>query len=99
MLIRQNASNEYDIFHYCYFLDEYFKFEPYACNGYRDLMQKAMNFNDAAIVSFKRNDYRTYFWYITDDHSINIIKKYNLNRKSGLLAHLGLGIKNEYFLS
>ena len=80
-------------------LDKYFKFEPYAYNGCRDLMQKVINFNDAAIVSFKRSDYRTYFWYMSDGDSISIIKDYNLNRKSGLLAHLGLGIKNEYFLS
>ena len=27
------------------------------CNGCHDLMQKAMNFNDVAIVSIKGNDY------------------------------------------
>ena len=50
-----------------------------------DLMQKAMNFNDVAIVSFKGNDYRIYFWYMNKDDSINIMKNSNLNEKSGLL--------------
>ena len=27
-------------------------------------MQKAMSFNNAAIVSIKRNDYRIHFWYM-----------------------------------
>ena len=30
-----------------------FKNEPYFCNGFHDLIQKAMNFNDVAIVSIK----------------------------------------------
>ena len=30
-----------------------FKYEPYLCNGCHDLMQKAMNFNDVAIVLLK----------------------------------------------
>ena len=48
-----NASREYDICHYWYFLNKGFKCEPYLCNGCHDLMQKAMNFNDVAIVLLK----------------------------------------------
>ena len=40
-------------------------------------MQKAMNFNDAAIFSVKRSDYRIHF-------AINIMRN-NLNEKRGLL--------------
>ena len=32
---------------------EQFKYEPYLCNSCYDLMQKALNFNDVAIVSVK----------------------------------------------
>ena len=49
-IIKTNAS---DICYYWYFLDKSFNYEPYLCNGYHDLMQKAMNFNDVAIVSLK----------------------------------------------
>ena len=33
--------------------DKTFNYEPYLCNGCHDLMQKALNFNDVAIVSIK----------------------------------------------
>ena len=35
------------------FLDKGFKYEPYFCNGCHNLMQKAMNFDDFAIVLIK----------------------------------------------
>ena len=62
-----------------------FKYEPYLCNGFHDLMQKAMNFNDVAFVSIKRSDCRIHFWYISKDGAINIMKISNLNEKGGLL--------------
>ena len=43
------------------FLDKNFNYEPYLCSGCHDLMPKAMNFNDGAIVSIKGNDYRIHF--------------------------------------
>ena len=58
---KTNASKECDICHYWYFKDIGFKYEPYLCNGYYGLMQKAMNFNDVAIVSVKGSDYRIHF--------------------------------------
>ena len=50
-----------------------------------DLMQKAINFNDVIIVSIKRYDYRTHFWYMRKNDAMNIIKNSDLNEKSGLL--------------
>ena len=67
------------------FLDKGFKYEPYLCNSCHDLMQKAMNLNDVAIVSGKRSDYRNPFWYMSKDDAINIVKNSNLNKQSGLL--------------
>ena len=55
------ASKECDICHYWYFLDKNFKYKPYLCDGCHDLIQKAMSFNDVAIVSIKGSDYRIYF--------------------------------------
>ena len=48
-------------------------------------MQKAINFNDIAIVSIKGNDYRISFWYMSKDDVINVMKNPNLNEKTGLL--------------
>ena len=44
-----------------------------------------MNFNDVAIASVKRSDYRIHFWYLSNNDAINIMNSSNLNEKSGLL--------------
>ena len=80
---KTNPSKEYDICHYWYFLDKGFKFEPYPCKGCHDLIQKAMNVNDVAIVSVNGSDYRIHFWYMSKDDAINIMKNFDLNRKMG----------------
>ena len=48
---KTNASKECKICHYWYFRDIGFKYEPHLCNGCHDLMQKAVSFNNIAIVS------------------------------------------------
>ena len=88
-----NASKECDICHYWYFKDIGFKYEPYLCNGCHNLMQRAMNINDVAIVSVKGNDYRTHFWYISKDDVINIMKISNLNKKGNYYKLFSLYIK------
>ena len=82
---KTNASKECNICHYWYFKDIDFKYEPYLWNGCHDLMRKAMNFNDIAIVSVKRSDYRIHFWYMSKNDAVNIMEDSNLNEKNGLL--------------
>ena len=48
-------------------------------------MQKAVNFNDAAIVYIKGSAYRIHFWYMSKDDAINIMNNSNLIDKMGLL--------------
>ena len=60
-------------------------YEPYLCNGCDDLMQKAMSFNDAAIVYVKGSAYRIHFWYISKDDAIRIMKNSNLIDKKCVL--------------
>ena len=66
---KTNASKECDICHYWYFKDIGFKYELYLFNG---LMQKAMSFNDVAIVYVKGNAYRIHFWYLSKNDAILI---------------------------
>ena len=80
---KTNALKERDICHYWYFKDIGSKYEPYLCNGCHGLMQKAMNFNDVAIVYIKGSDYRIHFWHMTKDFAINIMNNSNLNEKNG----------------
>ena len=39
-----NISRECDIYHYLYFKDIGFKYEPYLCNGCHALLQKSYEF-------------------------------------------------------
>ena len=74
-------SKECDICHYWYFLDKNFSYQPHLCNE----CQRAMSFNDVAIVSVKGNDYRVHFWYMSKDGAINIMHNSNLIDKKGTL--------------
>ena len=47
---KTSASKECHICHFWYFKDIGFRYEPYLWNGCHDLMQKAMSFNNVAIV-------------------------------------------------
>ena len=64
---KTNLSKECDIAHYCYFKKIAFNYEPYLCNGCHNLMQKAMSFNNVAVVHVKENAYRIHFWYMSKD--------------------------------
>ena len=63
---------------YWYFKDVGFKYGPY-------LMQKAMDFNDIAIVYIKVSAYRIHFSYMSKDDAINIMNGSNLVDKRGIL--------------
>ena len=72
-LNKTNASKEYKICNYWYFKDIGFKYEPYFCNGCYDLLQKAVSFNDVAIVYVKGSACRIHFWYMSKDDAMNMM--------------------------
>ena len=47
-------------------------------------MQKAISFNDVAIVYAKGSAYRIHFWYMSKDNAINIMNNSNLVDKKGV---------------
>ena len=73
-------SKESDICHYWYFLDKNFNYEPYLCNGCHDSMQKAISFNNVAIVSIKGN----HLWYMNKSDAINLLNNSVLDNKGVL---------------
>ena len=80
-----NKTNAiFDIFHYWYFKDIGFKYESYLCNSCHDLMQKAMSFNDFAIVYVKGNAYRIHFWYMSKNDANSIMNNSNMVGKKGV---------------
>ena len=70
---KTNLSKECDICHYWYFKDNGVKYEKYRCNGCHNLMQKAMSFNNVAIIYVKGNAHRIHFWYMSKGDAINIM--------------------------
>ena len=46
-------------------------------------MQKAIRFNDVAIVNVKGSAYRIHIWYISKDDEMSIIMNSNLIKKMG----------------
>ena len=82
---KTNASKECKIGHYWYFKVIGFKYEPHLCNGCHGLMQKAVSFNNIAIVYVKGNAYRIHFWYMRKDDAINIMINSSLIDKMGVL--------------
>ena len=54
---KTSLSKECDICHDQYFKDIVFKYEEYLWNGCHNLMQKAMSFNNIALVYVKGNVY------------------------------------------
>ena len=81
---KTNALKECDICHYWYFKNIGFKYEPYLCNDCHDFIQKAMSFNDVAIVYVKGSAYRIHFWYMSKDDAVSIMNNSNLNDKKGV---------------
>ena len=81
---KTNLLKECDICHYQYFKNIGFKYDKYLCNGCHDLMQKAVSFNNVAIVYVKGNAYRIHFWCMDKDDAINIMDGSNLVDKRGV---------------
>ena len=50
-------SKENIIYHYHYFLDKGFKFQPGVCNGFHDVLMMSMNFNDILVLNIHGVDY------------------------------------------
>ena len=82
---KTNLSKKCDICHYWYFKGIGFKYEPYLCNGCHNSMQKAISFNNVAIIYVKVSAYRINFWHMSKNDAINIMNGSNLIDKSGVL--------------
>ena len=82
---KTNLSKGCDICRYWFFKDIGFKYENYLCNGCHDSMQKAMSFNNVAIVYVKGSAYRILFCYMSKDDAIKIMNCSNLVDKRSVL--------------
>ena len=82
---KTNASKKCKICHCWYFNDIGFKYEAHLCNDCHGLLQKAVSFNNIAIVYIKGSAYRINFWYISKEDAINMMNNSSLIDKMGVL--------------
>ena len=94
---KTSESKECEICHYWCFKVIGFRYEPYLCNGCHNLMQKAMSFNDVAIVYVKGSAYRIQFWYMSKNDAINIMTNSNSVKKRCFIIFLLYVYENEWF--
>ena len=92
---KTNGSKDCDVFHYWYFKDIGFKYEPYLCNGCHDSLQKAINANNVAIISVKGSDYEIQFWHMRKNETIKYNEKF-WSEEFGCYKFLLLYIKMSY---
>ena len=68
---KTSASKECMLCHYWYFKDFGFKFEPYVCNKFHNVLMTAYKLENIAILSVKRIDFRCILWHISRDEAVN----------------------------
>ena len=78
---KTKASKEYDVCHYCYFLNYSFKFQPNVCNRYHELLMMSVNFNNIAILNIKGSDYRCIISLVSKNEAINSMQNADSTEK------------------
>ena len=78
---KSNKSKECIIFHYWYFKDICYKFEPYVSNRCHDISMMVYELQNIAILNVKRVDYRCILWNMTKNDAINNLNNSELNDK------------------
>ena len=81
---KTSSSKECDIFHYWYFLNKHFKFQPIVWNRYHLLMM-FMNLTDIAILNIKGSNYCCITSGIRKNEATNLMQKVLLIEKIGTL--------------
>ena len=64
-----------------YFLRINFRFQLKVCGSCHDIKQKSMSFDDTAIVTVKRYDYRISFWFMAKNDDVDRMKNAVLSKK------------------
>ena len=79
---KTSALNECDVFHYSYFLNHSFMFQPNVCNTCHDLLMMFINLRDIAILNIKGSDYLCIISLISKNEAIKLLQNADLTEKS-----------------
>ena len=82
---KTSALKGYDIYHYWYFLNKGFKFQPNACNRCHDLSMMSMYLSDIGILNIEGCTYHCIISGISKSEAINLMQNIDLTRKSETL--------------
>ena len=82
---KTSEPKECNIWHYWYFLNKGFKFQPNVCNRCHYLLMMSMNLSNAAILNIKRDDYCRIISKISKNETINLIQNVSLAKKNRTL--------------
>ena len=85
MLIRRIDKKKCTLCRYWYFLDKNFTYGPYLCDRCYNIVQKATNFKNTAIVHIKKRVYRIYFLYMSKHEAKKLKVNSNMIDKMGIL--------------
>ena len=75
---KTSASKEFDIYHYCYFLDKGFMYQPYVFNGCHNVLMMSINLHDIAILNIRGIDYCCIINGISKSDALNLLQNANL---------------------
>ena len=82
---KTREPKECDIYHYWYFLNKEFKFQPNIWNRCHDLLMMSMNLSDIAILNIKSADYCCIISGISKNEAISLMQNIDMIEKSGTL--------------
>ena len=78
---KPSESKECGIFHYWYFLDKWFKFQPDVCSGCHDVLMMPTNLSGIATLNIHGADYRCVISGISKSEVINLMQNVDLSEK------------------
>ena len=68
-----DKSKECTIYHYCYFKDIDYKYEPHVCNKCHHLLMVVYDLKDFMILNIKCVDYRCYVFNMSRSDAITLL--------------------------
>ena len=71
---KRNASKECMLYHYWYFKDVWFKFEPHVCIKCHNVLMTAYELKNIVILNVEGVDFRCILWGISRDEAVNRLK-------------------------
>ena len=70
---KTSASKECDVFHYRYFINFSFNFQPNVSNRCHGLLMMSVNLTNISILNIKGSDYRCIISLISKNETINLM--------------------------